>query len=64
MSPTFRTWVAVGVAVVFLAPVGWRVGRLIAPESPSGGAWGLAVTLVALFLIGNFWGRGRAGEPD
>jgi hypothetical protein len=46
-------WVAVTVAIVFFAPVGWRVG----------GSWGLAAVLVLLLVAGNVWGRGRGGEP-
>ncbi len=39
-------------AIVFFAPVGWRVG----------GPWGLAAALVLLLVAGNVWGRGREDE--
>ncbi len=53
MNRTFMKWVAFAVAIVFFAPVGWRVG----------GPWGLAAALVLLLVAGNVWGRSRWGEP-
>ncbi len=53
MNRTFMKWVAFAVAILFFAPVGWKVG----------GAWGLAAALVRLLMAGNVWGRGRGGEP-
>ena len=53
MNRTFMKWVAFGVAIVFFAPVGWRVG----------GPRDLAAALVLLLVAGNVWGRSRWGEP-
>jgi cbb3-type cytochrome oxidase subunit 3 len=55
-----RSWIVALLLIVFLAPIGWRVGREIAPRSGSSGRVGAEIAVACGLLGVVYWAyRGR-----
>ena len=55
MNPTLRSVVVVLLAVAFLAPIGWSIGRGIAPASDNSGRLGAEVAVAGGFVALGYW---------
>ena len=63
MRPEIRSWIVALLLIVFLAPIGWRIGRAIAPHSRSSGRVGAEIAVASGLLAVGYWAyRGYRSE--
>jgi cbb3-type cytochrome oxidase subunit 3 len=63
LRPATRSWIVALLLIVFLAPIGWSIGRGIAPRLQSSGRVGAEIAVASGLLAVGYWAyRGHRSE--